>query len=138
MPSPFLRSSGEPRWAFYCSLCETSLQSKLPRPGSPLIEHEKHVAQAKGALLKEWNEHFAETHPQQWGRKSSELSFAICVAYNGNRPKIDQILGGEKYEETAVSRYSPARRRIRVPVARARCNEEGSRHQTRRPGNEGR
>ena len=48
-------------------------------------------------------------------RKSSELSLAICVAYNGDRPKIEQILGGEKYEETAVSRYSPARRRIRVP-----------------------
>jgi len=69
MPSPFLRSSGGPRWEFYCSLCKTSLKSKMPGPVPQLNEHEKAVAQAKTALLKEWDEHLADAHPQQWGRE---------------------------------------------------------------------
>jgi hypothetical protein len=69
MPSPFLRSSGGPRWEFYCSLCKTPLKSKMPRLVPPLSEHEKAVGQAKTALLKEWDEHLADVHPQQWERE---------------------------------------------------------------------
>jgi len=67
MPSPFLRSTGGYSAEFYCSLCKTRFKSKMP--GS---EQEKSLAQAKAALMKEWEKHLADAHPRQWEREQKK------------------------------------------------------------------
>ena len=66
MPSPFLLPSGGPDREFYCSLCKAALKSMVPSPAPLLTGNQKTLAQAKAALLKEWNEHLAGAHPKQW------------------------------------------------------------------------
>jgi hypothetical protein len=41
----------------------------MPGHTSALGEWEKSVAQAKTALMKEWDEHLAKVHPRQWERE---------------------------------------------------------------------